>query len=98
MEQKDILKKLAELKPHLKAEGVEHLAIFGSRARGDNRFDSDIDILVDVEPNRNFSILNLVGVEHIVNDATGLTTNALMRRSLKDGLKATAERDAIEVF
>lgn len=98
MDKKAILAKLAELQPHLRAEGVEHLAIFGSRARGDNHADSDIDILIDVGQNENFSILNLVGVEHIVQDATGLTANALMRRGLRDGVKATAEKDAIEVF
>ena len=98
MEKHDILKKLADLQPHLEAEGVKHLAVFGSRARGDNNSTSDIDILVDVATNSHFSVLDLVGVEHIIHDATGLVANALMRRSLKAGLKLTAERDAIEVF
>lgn len=37
--------------PRLRTEfGVEGLCLFGSVARGDNRPDSDIDILVDMPP------------------------------------------------
>ena len=34
----------------LRARGVSHAALFGSRARGDNRADSDIDIMVEFDP------------------------------------------------
>jgi len=98
LEKESVLRKMAELQPHLKAEGVEHLAVFGSRSREDSKSESDIDILIEVDSNRKFSVLDLVGVEHVIQDATGLVANALMRRSLKASLKATAEREAIEVF
>jgi uncharacterized protein len=44
---------IARLKAHeaeIKAEGVVHLALFGSRARGDARPDSDLDVLIEFEP------------------------------------------------
>ena len=66
----------------IKAEGVTKLAIFGSRVRGDNRADSDLDVLVEVAPDASFSILNLIGVQHIIEDATGLQAQATMRRSI----------------
>ena len=62
----EIVAKLESLRPKFEAEGVEHLAIFGSRARGDHTESSDLDLLIDAAPSRKFSILNLVGVEHIV--------------------------------
>lgn len=43
--------KLRENLPYIQKEyGVTGLCIFGSVARGDNRPDSDVDILVDMPP------------------------------------------------
>jgi len=50
MDKQDILARLRENEAALKARGVSHAALFGSRARGDNRPDSDIDILIDLAP------------------------------------------------
>jgi predicted nucleotidyltransferase len=82
----------------IKAEGVTKLAIFGSRVRGDNRPDSDIDVLIDVEPDASFSLLNLIGVEHIIEDATGLQTQAAMRRSIPRRFAQRIADDIVEVF
>jgi uncharacterized protein len=84
--------------PALQAEGVTKLAIFGSRARGDARPDSDLDVLVEVEPDSRFSMLDLIGVEHIIKDATGLAVQATMRRSLEPRMARRIADDIIEVF
>jgi uncharacterized protein len=98
MDKNDIREKIKSLRPSLEAEGVRHIALFGSRARGTHRPDSDIDILVEVSEEAPFSILNLIGVEHLVRDATGLAANAVMRRSLTPDMKAQASKDAVEIF
>jgi uncharacterized protein len=82
----------------IRAEGVTKLAIFGSRVRGDNRPDSDLDVLVEVAPDASFSILNLIGVEHIIGDATGLPAQATMRRSLPPRFAERIADDILEVF
>ncbi len=71
MTRDEIIAKLKELAPALRTEGVKRLAIFGSRARGDAREDSDLDVLIDVDPSATFSLLDLVSVQHIIKDATG---------------------------
>ena len=82
----------------LKATGVSNLAIYGSRVRGDNRLDSDIDVLVEVSPDASFSLLNLIGVEPIIEDATGLHAQATMRRSLPAEFAQRIADDIFEVF
>jgi uncharacterized protein len=98
MKTDEIVAKLASLRAILRSEGVEHLAIFGSRARGDNLETSDLDLLIEVAPAGKFSILNLVGVEHIVAESVGLPANAFMRRSLDDSFKSSISPDIIQVF
>lgn len=94
----EIIAKLRASAPALKAEGVTNLAIFGSRARGDAREDSDLDVLIDVDPSSKFSLLNLSGVGLIVEDATGLKTQVSMRRSLDSRMAERIDDDVIEVF
>lgn len=49
--QDDCITKIRENLPYIQKEyGVTGLILFGSVARGDNRPDSDVDILVDMPP------------------------------------------------
>jgi hypothetical protein len=98
MTRDEIIAKLRETAPALQAEGVTKLAIFGSRARGDARDDSDLDVLIEVDPEATFSLLDLVGVQHIIRDATGIETQAEMRRSIDARFAQRIADDVIEVF
>jgi hypothetical protein len=93
-----LISELKQMQPALASEGVIHLALFGSRARGDFSAASDIDLLVDVDAKSRFSVLNLVNVEHMVGDALGLPANVFMRRSLDQEFRRSISEEVIEVF
>jgi predicted nucleotidyltransferase len=98
MQQGALVEKLMTVRRELAAEGVTHVALFGSRARGDYGEQSDLDLLLEVDPACRFSILNLVGVERIVEKATGIPANAFMRRSLDDSFRDSIKNDVVEIF
>ena len=93
-----LLNELDAMRPELQRKGVVHVALFGSRARCDNRNDSDIDLLIDIDDERKFSLLDLVGVAQDIEDRVGLPANLFMRRSLDPGFLAEAKIEQIPVF
>ncbi len=98
MDKTEIITRLRAQQDTLQKAGVEHLAIFGSRARGDHRPDSDLDVLLDIETNDKFSLLDLIGIEHVITDTTGLNANALLRRSLDQAFAQTIANELTQVF
>jgi len=56
----EIIKALAKDKPELQRRfKVSRLALFGSYARGEQRTDSDVDILVEVDPSIGLDFVTL---------------------------------------
>jgi hypothetical protein len=94
----EILAKLREAAPALKAEGVTKLALFGSRARGDARPDSDLDVLVDTTSRDASPSFDYFKVLHLIEDATGLRVQISMRDLLKPRIAERIAGDLIEVF
>lgn len=45
----EVLRTLKALEPELRAEGVRHVSVFGSVARGEDTVASDVDLALDVE-------------------------------------------------
>ncbi|WP_414649959.1 nucleotidyltransferase domain-containing protein [Devosia sp.] len=94
----ELIAELRGLRADLARQGITRVALFGSRARRDNRPDSDVDLVVDVDAGRKFSLIDLVGVVHTVEDRVGLDANIFMRRSLDAAFRTTVDRDQVVIF
>jgi len=98
MDRFEIIERLRARQSLLRAAGVEHLAIFGSRARGDQRPDSDLDVLLDVPWERKFSLIDLVRVERLIGEVVDVPVSVIMRRSIKPEFMARIVPDMADVF
>ena len=98
MEKQDILAKLRENEATLKRLGVSHAALFGSVARGDDRPDSDIDILVEIAPDARIGLFQYTGIVRYLEEMFPVRVDVANREGLKPLVRPNAEREAIYAF
>jgi predicted nucleotidyltransferase len=94
----EILDRLRKNQRALRARGVTHAALFGSRARGDNRADSDTDIMIDIDPNLEMSIYDYVGLKRYIAGLIGGRVDVVSRDALKPYIRPAATADAVYAF
>ena len=89
---------LKALERELRHRGIASLALFGSVVRGESRPDSDVDVLIDLDPAKAFDLLDLVGVQNLIADELGRPVDVVERRSLKPAVRESILSEAETVF
>lgn len=92
------LSQLKALELDLRAQGVCGLYLFGSRARGEGRVESDVDLMFDIAPDVRFSLFDQARISRQLGEALHAKVDFVPRRSLHPLVKAKAESERITVF
>jgi uncharacterized protein len=98
MDKHDIIAKLKENEAALRAQGVVHAALFGSVARGDHRPDSDIDIMIELDPAARVTMFDYVDIKEYIESLFQGPVDVVNRDGLKPYVRPGAASDAIYAF
>lgn len=95
MGREQILQILQEQREELRRMGVRSLALFGSAVRGELHSQSDIDLLVELEPPYTYD--RYIHVKFFLEDLLQRPVDLVMLDTLKERIRPEIEREAIYV-
>jgi predicted nucleotidyltransferase len=72
--------------------GAHNVRIFGSVARGEARPNSDVDVLVELEPGR--SLLDLGGLLMDLQDLLGVEVDVVTEKGLRERIRERVLKEA----
>src|SRR5271169_3510712 len=98
MNKDEVINKLRELEPELKAAGIVRLAVFGSVVRGDNSPESDVDLLADFDKTKHYTLLTMGRLENQLADLLGTKVDLSSPEWLKESVKDRILREAVVAF
>ena len=98
MKRDEIIETLKEREADLRAHGVTHAAVFGSVARDEQNAKSDIDILVDLDPEIVATMFDYAGVKDYVAGLFEGSVDVVDREALKPRVRPRAAADAVYAF
>jgi uncharacterized protein len=90
---------LSKFDAALRENGATGLFIFGSRARGNHKPDSDLDLFIDYNPDSRIpNMFRLMQIEEEISETLSIPVTITTRNALHPMMKAGIERDAVRVL
>lgn len=100
MDTLSLLRRLKTMEPKLRSAGLDALYLFGSRARGDHRPDSDVDLAFDLNGSAeaSFSLFDQAGLILQLEHELGADVDLVGRRNLRPRVRVHFDHEAVRVF
>ena len=83
---------------YFKTQPVLKVWIFGSFSRGEEREDSDVDLLILPDRSQHFSLFTLSGMYEDLKDLLGRKVDLVTERSLAPFARESVNRDKILIY
>jgi len=87
-----------ELARYCRQNGIKSLAVFGSRVTGQSGPDSDVDLLVEFDPEASIGFLALARMQRELTDFFQRPVDLVPRQGLKEQIQKQVLIEAIELF
>ena len=98
MDRQEIIARLRDNEAALRERGVRHAALFGSCARGEERPDSDVDIMIEVDPAARIGVYEYVAIKDYIAGLFDTRVDVVRRDRLRPFVRLAATGDAIYAF
>ena len=95
MDMQQMIQQIAE---YFKGQPVLKAWLFGSYSRGEQREDSDVDLLILPDKSQHFSLFTLSGMYEDLKDLLGCEVDLITEGGLLPFARETAERDKILIY
>ncbi len=87
-----------ELESLLDELGVTYLGLFGSRARGDHRPDSDYDFLVDFQKHKYPSLIEITHLENRLTNLLGQEVDLVTKKGMSKYIRPYIKPDLKVIY
>jgi uncharacterized protein len=94
----EVIRLLRSNRAELEKIGIRHVEIFGSVARGEDLPDSDVDILVDLDPAIVRDLFAYSRVQRTLQDLVGRRVDIARRGRTRPELDVELNRDAVHAY
>ena len=98
MNRSEALETLRRSELALRGRGVKHAALFGSVARGEHRSGSDIDIMIEIDPEARVTVFDYVSIKEYIAQLFDGPVDVVNREGLKPYVRPAAMADMIYAF
>lgn len=98
MDTETAIKRLRSMEPNLRALGIEHLSLFGSRARNAANSSSDFDLALKFGEKRRLGGFAFADLEHRLSSLLEADVDLVIEPTRKTRLQREIERDRKRVF
>lgn len=75
--------------------GAKNVKVFGSVARGEAQLDSDLDLLVKLDPNR--SLLDLIAIKQDLEDLLGCQVDVVTETAISPYFREQVLKEAVSL-
>ena len=98
MDRGENLRLLSEHRDELRERfGVKSLAIFGSVARGDAKPKSDVDIVVEFDPQAHVGLFKMVELKEFLEKVLGCPVDVVTLDGLRPWMRELVRREAVRI-
>lgn len=98
MNKDEIIRRLADKEPAIRAMGVDHLHLYGSYAHGTPNGGSDVDLFFDRDMSFELGLIELARLQFFLQSILGVDVDVGTRTSLHPRLKSDIEQSSVQVF